>query len=197
MLINPDDLKPGDVGLGPIFGPGGWIPKLGQLIVEGRSWPEHAFLIVGYTSAGSIVQAMPRGAEIRKLNPARDFTTEHIFYRPPYAGQEARWRTVERAYHLARALTPYSFLDYASLALWHWKVRPNWVAQYITSTGHMICSQLVDDCLTAGDVHPYDDGRLHQDVTPAGLSRQLSLMDGCEMMIPRRLPSVDKVTGWE
>lgn len=190
-LIDVSDLQAGDVGLGPIGGLAGWIPKIGQLLTDGRSWPEHAFIVTSRLPL-RIVQAMPGGAEAVAFDPARHFTIDHVFYRPPYAsgqpfeiGLEYRtgsWNAALAARKLVG--TPYSFLDYLSIALWHWKIRPEWVARYIRSTHHLICSQLVDLALQEGGVHLFNDGRLPQDVTPSAMAKQMNAL-GWEAMFPR------------
>jgi hypothetical protein len=64
---------------------------------------------------------------------------------------------------------PYSFLDYGSLALARFHVRPPVVTRYIADTHHMICSQLVDQCYVDAGVHLFTDGRFPGDVTPGNL----------------------------
>ena len=74
--------------------------------------------------------------------------------------------------------TPYSFLDYLSLALLHAGFRKwgSWARNRVTSSGHMICSQLVDAALTDTGFHVFEDGRLPQDVTPGALFRRLGAL---------------------
>lgn len=73
----------------------------------------------------------------------------------------------------ARSLvgTPYSFLDYASLALLHWNARPAWLLRFVASRRHMICSQLVDTAYASTGLELFGDGRYAGDVTPGDLDR--------------------------
>jgi len=66
--------------------------------------------------------------------------------------------------------TPYSFLDYFALALHRLHVPAPGLRPYIASTGHMICSQLVDRCELDGGLHLFADGRWPGYVTPAALA---------------------------
>jgi hypothetical protein len=65
--------------------------------------------------------------------------------------------------------TPYSFLDYFALALHRLHIPAPGLRSYIASTGHMICSQLVDQCELNGGMHLFTDGRWPGYVTPAAL----------------------------
>lgn len=68
--------------------------------------------------------------------------------------------------------TPYSFLDYVALALYH--LAPNapvtkWARSRVQSSGHLICSAFDDRTFDRAGIHLYDDGRLPGDVTPSDL----------------------------
>jgi len=47
---------------------------------------------------------------------------------------------------------------------------PGWLLDYVAGTGHIICSQLVDQCYLDAGVHLFDDGRFVGDVTPGDLA---------------------------
>lgn len=66
--------------------------------------------------------------------------------------------------------TPYSFLDYLALAMHRLHIPAPGLRSYIASTGHMICSQLVDQCELEGGMHLFTDGRWPGYVTPAALA---------------------------
>ena len=66
--------------------------------------------------------------------------------------------------------TPYSFLDYAALVTHRLRIPVPRLKSYIASTGHMICSQLVDQCELEGGLHLFQDGRWPGYVTPAALA---------------------------
>ena len=69
--------------------------------------------------------------------------------------------------------TPYSFLDYLALALHRFKVRPKCIEGRVTDSGHLICSQLVDQVYLAAGIHLFADGRMSQDVTPGDIANVL------------------------
>ncbi len=49
-------------------------------------------------------------------------------------------------------------------------IRPRWLLDYVAGTGHMICSQLVDQSYLDAGVHLAEDGRFPGDVTPGDLA---------------------------
>lgn len=170
---------PGDFALTRIRGITGAFVAAGQALVGDAAPVQHAMVYVG---DGQIVQAMPGGAELIRLEDASEpvaWSTGRV----PLTGREREGITFA-----ARALvgTPYSFLDYASIALAHFRVRPAWVTDYVASTGHLICSQLVDEVYLRAGVHLFDDGRLPGDVTPGDLYRILH---------PQRVTTTDRQLG--
>jgi hypothetical protein len=165
----------GDFALVRVNGIVGWLIRVGQwLNGDGFADFEHAFVCVG---PNSIVEAEPRGARIGLLSEYEGRPI--VFYRaPPGTGV----KIAEQALGLVG--TPYSFLDYVALALWRFKFldrRIEWVATlvrgYVQSTGHQICSQLVDEAYRRGGVHLFNDGRLSQDVTPGDLHQLIDAQD--------------------
>ncbi|MGW0468307.1 hypothetical protein ACWDX6_24030 [Streptomyces sp. NPDC003027] len=157
---------PGDFALTKIGGITGEFVAAGQALVGDAAPVQHAFVYVG---GGYIVQAMPGGAEMIPLEDASDpvaWSTGKI----PLTIDE-RQSVMEAATDLVG--TPYSFLDYASIALAHYRIRPRWVRDFVADTGHMICSQLVDEVYLRAGVHLFDDGRLPGDVTPGDLWKLL------------------------
>lgn len=150
----------GDIGLSTIDGHlGAWI-NVGQSVIRDSSRFTHAFIYVG---EGQIVEAMPKGAQ---LAPAS--THPDAFYFTPKKMDQIQ-RDLVAAHALTMIGTPYSYLDYLSLALAHYKVRPGFVKNYVHSTKHMICSQLVDEAYLRANIHLFDDGRIPGDVTPGDL----------------------------
>lgn len=130
-MTSISDLRPGDIGFGPV---GGWFQApdvIGQFILgEGFAVGDvqvgHVFVVTkDWTNndpgpiAPRAVEAMPRGA-IEVPIPER-WTSEFAYVRLPedYPGQAAD------AAAIARAMigTPYSFASYAALAAWRfgWK----------------------------------------------------------------------------
>ena len=163
--------RPGDFGVVHVQGAVGWLIRIGQWILgDGFADYEHAFVVVDADADGlRIVEAEPRGARCVHLSiySGRDIR----IYQAP---DEARDRIIAAAMSLVG--TPYSFLDYAALALWRFKILDHRIAAasvilrgYVQAVGHMMCSQLVDYSYELAGVHLFTDGRLPQDVTPADL----------------------------
>jgi cell wall-associated NlpC family hydrolase len=164
MATAPLQPLPGDFAVVRILGDVGRLIRVGQwLDGDGYENYEHAFIDVG---DGQLVEAQPHGARLASLSD--------------YDGRTPLWSTGcfpltddQRACLVAAARSyigvPYSFLDYGSLALARFHVRPPVVTRYIADTHHMICSQLVDQCYVDAGVHLFTDGRFPGDVTPGNL----------------------------
>ncbi|MFI9123852.1 hypothetical protein ACIGW0_31425 [Streptomyces bikiniensis] len=167
---------PGDFALTKIGGITGKLVAAGQALVGDASPVQHAFVYVGY---GEIVHAMPGGAEMISIEDASEpvvWSTGKI----PLSDEQRR--TIKReAFNLVG--TPYSFLDYASIGLAHFRIRPRWVRDYVADTGHLICSQLVDEVYLRAGIHLFSDGRLPGDVTPGDL---------WHLLHPKRVTSTDR-----
>jgi hypothetical protein len=192
--MNITDLRPGDIGFGPINGVAGLIVAVGQLMLGERArihrrTIDHVFMVTeeryvtseGYVTDGQLrgplaVEAMPSGA--REVDISDRWTDRYIYLRLPgmnEASSHLGWMKGERISYEARQLvgTPYSFLDYGALALRHWGFPHDSLRKRITDSGHMICSQLADQALTRAGIKVFNDGRLSQDVTPGALYYQL------------------------
>lgn len=129
------DLRPGDIGFGPISGAAGALVSIGQLALGegfhvGPLDIRHVFIVTEVNGArADVVEAMPSGARSRTIgsvaNPVIDvdarWDNRFAYVRLPedYPGQ------AEDAAAIARAMigTPYSFASYAALAAWRmgWK----------------------------------------------------------------------------
>ena len=188
-------LRAGDIGFGPIGGAAGLLVWAGQKIVDATTPEEsrfkHALVVTDGLRPGSpppagemdrvrIVQAMPSGAEEIEVG-AEHWTPEYLYIRPHYKvdrdGYEDVSARVAAAAH-AYVGTPYSFLDYAAIAGVHLGIKNGLIRRYVTTSRHMICSQLCDQAMTEAGWHVFTDGRLPQDVTPAALYRQMMKMPG-------------------
>lgn len=120
-MLTLADLRPGDIGFGPLSG-AAKLAMWGQFILgEGFSVGPlnigHVFIVTGVDNSGPfVVEAMPRGAREIPLNDLTRWTDRYAYVRLPedYPGQAAD------AAAIARAMigTPYSFLSYAALAMW-------------------------------------------------------------------------------
>jgi cell wall-associated NlpC family hydrolase len=154
---------PGDFGVTQIRGVVGRLIRFGQwLNGDGFGDYEHAFVYVG---AGEIVEAEPGGA---LLSPLSRYDGCDIQWYPVRSGN---FEIVRNA--LALVGTPYSFADYFALAAMRFHLWPlsRWLRGYVRDSGHMMCSQLVDECYRRAGVHLYSDGRAPGDVTPGDLYR--------------------------
>lgn len=192
-----ETLRPGDIGFGPIGGfiPGFFPVDVGQWLLARTSREEwgidHVFVVVQAAKTGydlpnvmragpRIVQAMPSGAEEIEIGQEH-WTDRYVYVRPDYwAGQGIDVAECARTY----IGTPYSFLDYAAIAGWHAGVHNGPIHNYVTSSKHMICSQLADQALTDTGFHVFDDGRLPQDVMPCELYRKLRSLPGTQILRP-------------
>jgi len=155
----------------------------GQAFLGQPRYPHHVGVIVqgGYPGDWDadhrpprMVQAMPSGAEEVDLD-ARFWTPDYVFIRPNYMRSGAALDVGEAARRYVG--TPYSFLDYAAIAGVRVGVANGPVRRYVTTSKHMICSQLADQCMADAGYHVFNDGRLPQDVTPGALYGKLLTMN--------------------
>lgn len=156
---------PGTVGLSRIGGATGAAIWVGQLLIGDGAPVTHAFVVVSDTE---VVQAMPGGAEIAPLADYLDRAGVWFTRSYPLSGSQ-RAGIVDAARTLVG--TPYSFADYLSLAAHRFRIPAPHLRRYIADSGHMICSQLVDECYLRAGVHLFADGRWPGDVTPGDLWR--------------------------
>jgi len=164
VFVSP---QPGDFGLVSIRGFPGLLVRIGQGL-SGDGWSDyhHAFLIL---DNGEVLEAQPGGARIRPLS---DYEATNAVYSDWDLTDEQRAAIVREARPLVG--TPYSWLDYLSLALLHFGIRPKWLRRCVADTGHLICSQTIDLVYLRAGLHMFSDGRLSMDVTPGDLVRVLS-----------------------
>jgi hypothetical protein len=173
-IITIDDLRPGDIGFGPIGGRVGMGVRVALAIADGGAPFQHVFQITEASERDLpvvgpwAVEAMPRGAV--HVDIRNRWTREYCYVRPDYELGQG-WQVAQSA--LALIGTPYSYADYLALAAHHLHLPVPHLDKYITTSKHMICSQLVDHCLSVNGWHPFNDGRLSQDVTPSALFNEL------------------------
>jgi cell wall-associated NlpC family hydrolase len=154
----------GDFVLVDIDNAVGKLIKLGQwLNGDGFSLYEHAAI---FTGGNKIVEATPYGARLADLSE--------------YENNRLLWSTgaivpspVQRVALYRAALgyvgTRYSFADYAALAAHRLHLWAPGLKSYVASSGHMICSQLVDQCYQDAGIRLFADNRWPGYVTPADL----------------------------
>jgi uncharacterized protein YycO len=129
---------PGDFGLVSIEGGVGWLIRLCQwLNGDGYYDYEHAFIYIGN---GQIVEAEPGGARIAQLD---EYDGRPILWSTSLIPltDEQRSAIVEAA--VSQVGTPYSFLDYLAIALYRIGIRHPGISDYVITSKHLICSQLV------------------------------------------------------
>ena len=163
LVVKP---LPGDIGLYRIPGIGGFLIGLGQLLLGDASRYTHAFVVVDDFRA---VAAQPSGARYDYLEqnyPKAIFSTGKL----PLTDGQRLLLVIEATKLLG---TPYSWLDYVAIGLHRFHIRPRFIERYVTDSGHMICSQLVDEVYKRAGIQLFNDGRLPQDVTPGDIANVL------------------------
>lgn len=185
---------PGSFGLTRIRGIKGLAVRAAQLITGDGSAYTHAFLVL---DGGQIIEGEPGGAKVRSLAGYlhRQTTDRDVVFsdapiqravaavaahplahgRPNLEHELAayEWRLRDHVVTLARSMEhrPYSWLTYLALALLAIGIRPRRLREYVADTGHLICSQLVDEAYFQAGLHLFDDKRAPMDVTPGDLAR--------------------------
>lgn len=195
-MITLADLRPGDLMFARHVSPKAVDLGIlaGQMILGQPGFPHHVGVVTQASSfelhrdgaiGPKIVQAMPNGAEEIEIGPEH-WTKDYIYVRPDYEigmTEEAGYSGTEQGRLVAFAAqkykdTPYSFADYAAIAGVHFGIKNGPIRRYVTSSKHMICSQLADQALTDAGFHAFTDGRLPQDVTPSALFARLLALPG-------------------
>jgi hypothetical protein len=181
VLEYPMDAEPGDffvVNSGSSLAK--WI-DIGEDLIDGRKSEFTHAGIASRWQTGLPVYAHPsQGGRIISNN------TLFIVQAEPHGAVEVPWYwghcphawstgkvpACPRAADYARSLigTGYSFIDYLAIATHeklHWDI-PG-LQRFIADTGHMICSQLVDQARLLGGSHLFSDGRWPGYVKPSDL----------------------------
>lgn len=162
----------------------------------------------GYDGAGGVIvhgagpmlaQAEPGGYEMIELGP-QHWTSDYTYIRPHYEHNgpaQPVWLRDEptqavavaaAARHMVDAKIPYAFEDYAAITAHRAHLPVPQLDHFISAVDdhglpkRAICSQGVDAQLTISGFHPFEDGRLSQDVIPSELYLRLLEM-GPEMII--------------
>jgi hypothetical protein len=135
-----DFRQPGDFGAARVHGLIGWdISWAERLAGLGKGEWQHALTYVG---DGKCLQAEPGGAQIvpRPLQPGDIWSTGLA----PFALMEAQQARVPELAGSFRDIG-YSALDYGAIFCHRLHLPAPGLRDYIGDTGHMICSQMVDE----------------------------------------------------
>jgi hypothetical protein len=163
-------LVPGDFEVVKISGAGGIAISVAQWFARGqyRDW-DHAR---AYLGGGQWLQAEPSGAQIVPLG---DHPTPGGLCSAGISRLSLTPAQQTRAWEVGQTLkdTPYSWLDYAALAAKHLHIPAPHLRDFITTSRHQMCSQLVDSFRLLIGSHLFADGRLPGDVTPWDLGHLL------------------------
>ena len=158
---------PGTIGLSKISGLLGFSIALAQLLCGQPSPFTHAFVVL---DDDTVLEAMPKGARLQPLPDRLDWTPVGWSWMVELDADQ-RARVVQEA----RALVgvPYSFLDYLAILLTNLGLRNQAIQRRVASSGHMICSQLVDEVYRRAGIQLFDDGRFSGDVMPGTIANAM------------------------
>lgn len=145
----------------------GWWIGLGQFICGDGAPVSHAFIVVG----DQVVEAMPSGARLAPL--ANYLGRDDVYFSRMDLTEEQQHTIAGHALDLLG--TPYSFAQYAALALNVWRIRPRRLLDYIASSNRLICSQLIDTVMARSGIHLFQDRRDFGAVLPGDLYRWLAI----------------------
>jgi hypothetical protein len=171
---------PGDFGVVHMGGDSGRLIHLGQILNgDGFADYEHAFMYVGN---GKIIESEPGGAKLA------DVHYNDILWSTGKIEMTdlQRAKAAHAAYEYLN--TQYSAMDYFALAAYRLKLGPlvpglmslaalghaTQVEGYVSTSKHMISSQLVDQCYQDAGVQLFNDKRRPGYVTPGALAKLIS-----------------------
>lgn len=157
--------NPGRIGLVKINGAAGLGIRFGQYL-NGSGFEdfEHAYMDLG---DGTGIEAEPGGARIVPLSKYDNVEVhwcDAIYRDIPHATCLNIAAAARRYEHV-----PYSFLDYDAIAAHRFGLDTKFLQEYINSTGHMICSQLVARAYLDAGWKLMKDGRWDGFVTPGDI----------------------------
>jgi uncharacterized protein YycO len=162
-MTTPSSPPIGLIGLTSISGDVGRLIRFGQwLNGDGFTTWEHAFISIG---GGLIVEAEPGGARVAH---ASEYSTVHWCHGLASLANSIQLENTE-VYAKHYVGVPYSFADYLALSAHRLHIPAPDLQRYISTSRHMICSQLVDACYAQSGIKLFKDGRWAGDVTPGDL----------------------------
>ena len=160
--------RAGDFELVRMGGNTGRLIRLGQFLNgDGFLDYEHAKLYLG---DGKVIEALPGGAQVDDyVYDASSLWSTGIIKLTDIE----RKRIILAGY--AGIGIPYSEADYFALAAHrlHLELITPGLREYVRTSRHMICSQLVDYFYQKAGIQLFDDGRWNGYVTPADLANLL------------------------
>lgn len=154
----------------PVPGVVGWLIRLGQRLCGDPSIYCHAGVVTD--PDGTTMEAQPGGARPGNVAnyPHALICDGPILSLPAGPVREAARERV-RQYALMERGTGYSILDYFALACLHLGLPSAWIRKRVQSSGHAICSQMVDLVYQDAGIHLWNDPKkLPGDVMPADLA---------------------------
>jgi cell wall-associated NlpC family hydrolase len=160
-LVTP---SPGDFGVVHMGGDAGKLIRFAQYLNgDGFADYEHAFVYVGN---GQIVEAEPGGAKLVSIH------YDNVLWSTGWYDLTDPQRVLICGAAKRYVGTPYSAADYYALVAKRLNMGPliPGLRDYVASSGHMICSQLVDRCYQDGGKQLFKDGRWNGYVTPGALA---------------------------
>jgi hypothetical protein len=168
------NIKPGDFCCVPISGSLGKLVSFGEwLDGSGFTDYDHAEIFVGMADEkgpyGYTLGAYPDGAHLVPL-PVQPFDMYDALWSTGHISLTTEQRDAIVISAVKLTGTPYSALDYFALVAHRLHMPVPLLRDYISSTEHMICSQLVDYVYSEAGVHLFTDGRWPGYVTPADLA---------------------------
>ena len=154
----------------PVPGVIGWLIRLGQRLAGDPSVYCHAGIITD--ADGTTMEAQPGGARPGNIaHYPQALICDGPILSLPVEKRDVARQTV-RHFALMERGTPYSALDYAALACLHLGLPSRGIRRRVQSSGHAICSQLVDLVYQDAGIRLWNDpNRLPGDVMPADLAR--------------------------
>lgn len=166
-------MNPGAIGLVPVEGWAGIGIKFGEMLLDGKSDVQHAFILL---DDDTVLEAQPNGAQIVPLSKYND---RKVIWLDPPLSDEARGVVVR----IARTMVGvrYDWWAYLWLFLNRLGFRPKWVLRKVDNPKNDMCSQLADRVYRMAseqvtDQHDktlltlFTDGRDPGDVTPGDLA---------------------------
>lgn len=152
----------------------GFLIALGQLLCLRPSAYGHCGIVI--SASGDTMEAQPGGARPGHLaNYAGRLirVCDGPILREAATGVDtARLRADVAAEAVKLRGVPYSPLDYVALGMLHLHIpAAGWVRRRVETSGHLICSALVDRAYARAGIHLFTDpDRLPGDVMPADLA---------------------------